>query len=253
MKSNASKSILFILAFFIAIYGARLFYIHIEFQSEILSLAYRYTWWLIPVVIITSYYYGIKNILKELCLDHGIKTGLISAAFFASPMLLGSAILGDLVTNLSLLDLLKLTIIAGFMEELIFRGFLFNQLFNRFGWGFIPAATLNALIFAMGHIYQGNSLGETSGVFIVTLLGAAWFAWLFIEWENNLWLIILLHTFMNLSWTIFDVSDNALGDWLPNLFRLVTIAISIIATIRFRKRRGGLIISKKNLWKNSYQ
>jgi len=51
---------------------------------------------------------------------------------------------------------------------------------------------------------------------------------------------------MNLSWVLFDVSSNALGGIYTNLFRAITIALTIIITIRYHKKRG-LKINRLNL------
>lgn len=58
---------------------------------------------------------------------------------------------------------------------------------------------------------------------------------------------VFLHFQMNLSWTLFDVSDNALGGVIANVFRAVTIALTIFITIRHHKAKG-LQIGKHNLW-----
>jgi len=83
---------------------------------------------------------------------------------------------------------------------------------------------------------------------MVTFTEALWFAWLFIEWEDNLWVPILLHIFMNFSWTLFDVGGNAAEDHVTNIFRVITITLTIGITIIRKKRKkipGG--INKSNL------
>ena len=94
-------------------------------------------------------------------------------------MFLGYAVIGQLSPSWTFLSILGVFAGAA-MEEIVFRGFLFGQLFRKAAWGFIPAVLINAVIFGMGHLYQGNSLGETTGVFFVTLIGGVWFAWLYI-------------------------------------------------------------------------
>ncbi|HPR61515.1 MAG TPA: hypothetical protein PLF35_11245, partial [Prolixibacteraceae bacterium] len=74
----------------------------------------------------------------------------------------------------------------------------------------------------------------------------AWFAWLYVEWENNLWVPIFLHIFMNFSWIFFEVGSNALGGVFINIFRAVTIALTILITILYHKKNG-LKIKKRNL------
>ncbi len=51
---------------------------------------------------------------------------------------------------------------------------------------------------------------------------------------------------MNLSWILFKVSENALGGFYTNSFRIITIALSIIITIYYHKKRG-LKIKRDNL------
>ena len=161
-------------------------------------------------------------------------------------MIVSSAIIGKIGDNLDFGNLLHTTFIAGFFEEYFFRGFLFGILFRKLKWGFIPASILGGVIFGLGHIYQGSTLIETTGIFAITTIGAIWFSWLYVEWEKNLWIPIFLHTLMNLSWILFEVSDNALGGVYTNLFRAITIALTIIITILYHKKRG-LNINRKNL------
>jgi membrane protease YdiL (CAAX protease family) len=136
------------------------------------------------------------------------------------------------------------------MEEYLFRGFLFGILFRKLGWGFVPSSVLGALIFGLGHIYQGSTYMETMGVFFITSIGGVWFAWLYIEWNNNLWVPVFIHILMNLSWALFEISSNSLGGFYANLFRLITIALSIIITIKYNQKKG-LRINSKNLMVNN--
>ena len=165
-------------------------------------------------------------------------------------MLVSSAIIGRISENLNLGDLLHKTVFAGFMEEFLFRGFLFGILFRKLKWGFIPASVLGSVIFGLAHIYQGYSFLGTLGIFFITFMGAAWFSWLFIEWNENLWVPIFLHILMNLSWILFEVSNNALGGIYTNIFRVVTIALTVIATVIYNKRKDRFRINRKNLITN---
>ena len=81
-------------------------------------------------------------------------------------------------------------------------------------------------------------------------MGAGWFAWLFIEWKENLWIPIFLHIFMNLSWVLFEVDNNALGGYVTNIFRIITIALTVIITIIYNKRKDKFSINRKNLITN---
>ncbi len=253
-KSNLFRSIIIILTFLLAAYGNGLLskVTDISITSGAGKVVYFYSWWVIPVIITVGLLFGFRNILKELRIQKGFLTGLVFAFITVLPMFISSAVIGSIDKELTLTDLLHYTVIGGFMEELLFRGFLFGILFRKLNWGFIPASLPGAIIFGLGHLYQASDPVGAFSIFMVTFTGALWFAWLFIEWEENLWVPILLHIFMNLSWTLFNVGENAAGDHVTNIFRVITIALTIAITIIRKKRKkipGG--INKRNLIVNT--
>jgi len=152
------------------------------------------------------------------------------------PMFIGFAILFDFDTELSLNSILVTVVAAAFFEELYFRGFLFGQIFRYTRWGFIPSILLGAILFGLVHLYQGTEPGEIIGIFLITFMGGILFAWTYVEWNYNLWAPIFLHLFMNLSWGLFAVSDNALGGMYANIFRVITITLTIILTLLYKRR-----------------
>jgi len=238
-KKNLFKSTIIIILFFIALYGEKTLKNTVEFSitSSVGKILYFYSWWIIPVALSLGFLFGFKNIFKELRIHRGFLTGLGFAFVTVWPMIISSAFIGKIDRNLTLINLLHYTVIGGFMEEILFRGFLFGTLFRKLKWGFIPASMLGAIFFGIGHLYQSNNITESFGVFFVTFTGALWFAWLFIEWEENLWVPIFLHVFMNLSWTAFNVGGNAAGSSIPNIFRIITIVLTIVITVVYNKRK----------------
>ena len=123
-----------------------------------------------------------------------------------------------------------------------------SQLFRQVKLGFIPSVAINGLIFGLSHLYQAHSLGDSIGIFAITFAGAIWFGWLFVEWEDNLWLPIFVHCFMNLSWDLFSTEKTAMGGLMLNLPRILTIVISVYVTVKLTKRqKGKLRINKTNL------
>ena len=83
---------------------------------------------------------------------------------------------------------------------------------------------------------------------MTTFMGSVFFAWLYVEWNFNLWVPVFLHMLMNLSWFIFSVSDNALGNVSSNLYRGLTIALSIILTLIYKKRKGEkLLVNRETI------
>ena len=108
----------------------------------------------------------------------------------------------------------------GFREEVFYRAFLFGQLFRRARWGFIPAVAVNAGLFGISHLYQAKDVGDSLAVFGITFAGAVWFA-----------------------------SDTAIGGLLLNLPRVLTIALSVIFTIRMIRKRNKRFINRGMLWR----
>lgn len=164
----------------------------------------------------------------------GIRIGLLGAL----PMLLGAGLLARFQITFNLSSIFYGCLLAAVGEEILYRGLLFGQLYRHAGWGFVAAGLANALIFGAGHLYQGQDLASWLGVYAVTFMGGLWFSWLYVEYGYNLWVPLSYHFFMNLSWSLFDVSDNALGSLAPNLFRAATIALSIIMVVRHKRRTG---------------
>ncbi|WP_051203268.1 CPBP family intramembrane glutamic endopeptidase [Hugenholtzia roseola] len=221
-----------------------------------------YGLWFIPPLLVMGFLFGFKNLFVEVGVrakgnegkEEGFVSNFLIAIFFALfctlPMLVSSAVLGRFDGEFSWQGLFFKTLGAALSEEFLFRSFLFGVLFRRAKWGFIPAALLGAVIFGIAHLYQGSTWGELLGIFLVTAMGAGWFAWLFVEWRYNLWIPIFFHTFMNLSWVLFEVSPNALGGGASNIFRGITIALSIILTIHYRRkiRKEALTLKKSSLF-----
>ncbi len=176
-------------------------------------------------------------------------TEALKMAFvFCLPMLVGYAFLSNFSISLTWSGFLLGCLWAAVSEELFFRGFVFGQLFRFAGWGFLAAGGLNALVFGSAHLYQAGDWGSALGIFMVTALGGMWFAWLYIEWDNNLWMPMAMHFFMNLWWTAFEAGQDAAGGLAANLFRAATIAFSIIWTIRMKRQRGLPLVITGKRW-----
>lgn len=202
----------------------------------------------IPIFVATVLINKSTNIFKQLGLSASIVTAIWTSILFALPMFVGGLCFFKFNEHIDVQQLIASTIIAGFMEELYFRGFLFGQLFKQTNWGFIPSIILGAVIFAFGHLYQSQNFGELVGIFWVTFSGAIFFAWLYVEWQYNLWVPIFTHTMMNLSWHLFEVDNAALGDLKANIFRGLTILTAIVFTILYKKKNSQkLIINKQTL------
>lgn len=256
MKYTLKISLLIIACFALYYIGSKQFkdiLLFVNGYTGLPLLSYLLTYLLIGIPIFAGAYFVSKpkSLFDGLGLNGSIWTGLYLGILFTLPMFLGSALIGTIVPDvddLAIRRVIKGTLFAGFFEELYFRAFLFGMIFRKTRIGFIPAVVIGAVVFALGHLYQSDNTTIQWGIFMVTFLGAGYFAWLYVEWNYNLWVPIFLHVCMNASWMIFDVSDNAMGGIYVNIFRLVTIAISILYTVRVKYRKAEpLVVNKSKL------
>ncbi|MEO0469711.1 MAG: CPBP family intramembrane glutamic endopeptidase [Bacteroidota bacterium] len=202
-------------------------------------------------ILLAAFWLFRKDWLTGLGLNQSLLKGAGLALLFTLPMLIGYAIVFPLNQELSFQKIMIGAVFAGFFEELYFRGGLFGFIFRYTKVGFIPAILIGALLFASVHLYQSQDPSVLVGIFLTTFMGAILFAWTFIEWEENLWVPIFLHLFMNFFWMLFSAGENALGGTYANVFRLMTIAAVIIGTISWkRKQKLPLAINRHSLmWK----
>ena len=210
-------------------------------------ISYTLTYFIIGIPIyIGTYLIDPKlNIFKNLGLNHNPIKPFAIALLFSMPMFLGGLLFFEFNPEISIPNLVAGTIVIAIVEEVFYRAFLFGQLFKYTQFGFISSIILGAILFASGHLYQSQDTVELIGIFSVTFMGAVLFAWLYVEWNYNLWIPIFLHALMNLSWHLFEMDETALGGALPNIFRGLTILVAIVFTLLYkRKMNQELIITK---------
>lgn len=201
-----------------------------------------------PLFIGTMVITSPKEFFSTLGLTSNPLKGAVLALLFTLPMFIGYATIFDFA-GFDLNDFLIGGLSAGFFEELYFRAFLFGMIYRFTKFGFFPSIIIGAIWFGSVHLYQSQDFGTLIGIFMTTFMGAILFAWVYSEWKFNLWVPIFMHLFMNFSWMLFDVSDNALGNTWGNVFRYSTIALAIIFTVVYKLRNGKpLEITRNTLW-----
>ena len=102
---------------------------------------------------------------------------------------------------------LLFSISAGVIEEISFRGLLFNRLAPAIG--IFPAAMMNGLMFALFHyptllIGQGFTQILSSRGLMLLCVGTI-FSLAFARWKN-LWLLIIVHSIWNVLTYLFALS-----------------------------------------------
>ena len=113
--------------------------------------------------------------VAELGLDHPPQSCLRFALLATAPMLFVYAIMTRFTVHLSIVALLRTALVSPISEEVLYRGYLFDQLRRRAGLPMWLAVAASAAPFAWGHLYQaeqhGFRVGETLGVLAVTAFG----------------------------------------------------------------------------------
>ncbi len=227
-------------------------YYAIQDIVKIFQLSFPLTYLTVGLpVLIFVYLTNNKKVLEPLGLKSNIIKGIFYSFIFSLPMFLGYGISGNFEISLSQKTFWIGCVFAAFFEEFYYRGFFFGLLFKNTKLGFFLSLFLSAVVFASLHLYQSNEAATLIGIFITTFLGAGLFAWLYVEWNFNLWISIGLHFFMNLSWSMFTVSENAFGGWYANLIRIITIIFAIAGTIYYKKKQGiPLALNRNTLFLN---
>lgn len=190
-----------------------------------------------------------KTLFDSFGLNKSIIKGFLLSLICTLPLFIGYSFVFDFNPKISTDTLLISIVAAGFFEELFFRGFLFGQLFKNSKLGFIPAVFFGAFIFGIIHLYQSTELAESAGIFLITFFGGILFAWVYVEWDYNLWMLIFLHMLMNLSFELFSAGENALGGIYLNIFRTISVTLIIVLTVIYKKRKKiNLLINRNTIW-----
>ncbi len=172
-----------------------------------------------------------KNLLECLGISSRFLRGWAVGLLCCVPMLVCNLIAGHIMFSFEKLFLGA--VFPGLFEELIYRGFLFGILHRYCNWRFIWAALPAAVMFTLGHFYQSNDLVTGLQVFCVTGLGGLFFSWLYMKWDNNLWVPVSFHISMNAIWTLIPIagSTTAAGNVTANIGRLLTVVVAVALTI----------------------
>jgi uncharacterized protein len=194
-----------------------------------------------------AHHVGVKQSFRELGLRAPIGRALVFSFIASLPMLLAFATTSNINPQMSLFSIGVGCFIAPFAEEVLFRGYMFRQLYRRARWGFWLSVAIPSVLFALVHVYQAAGPLELIGILAVTGLGSVVACWVFMRWQDNLWAVFGLHSLMNLWWEVFAVDSTALGGWLANGARLLTVFLAIMLTINKDRIWKPLPIEEQNL------
>jgi uncharacterized protein len=182
------------------------------------------------LAIVIAHRLGLKAAASELGMLKPAGRAFAFAFIATLPMLLAFAMTSGINPKMTVLSIGVGCVLAPFAEEVLFRAFLFRQLYRHGRLGFWISALVPSVLFALGHLYQSSDVTELVGIAAITGLGSLLFCWVFLRWNDNVWPIFALHALMNLWWDIFAVDDTALGGWFANGARLATVVLAIVLT-----------------------
>lgn len=194
----------------------------------------------LPIVVVLLLLNRPKDFFRHLGLDGNFIKGMVSALISTLPLFIAFPVVGDFNGGLTWDKLVRSAVIAAFFEEVIFRGFIFGQLFRYCKIGFWWSVIIPSLLFGSIHLYQGSDPLSSLAAFGVTFIGGLFFSWIYVKWDFNLWCPVGLHFFMNLSWLLFTVEGNsvAAGGLASNIFRVLSVAAAVSLTAAYRYRAG---------------
>lgn len=156
------------------------------------------------------------------------------------PMWLIFALTTPLATGVSLAGVLYLAVLSPFAEEIVFRGFAFRQLYRRASLGFWTSVLLTSAVFSLVHLQKASSVGQVVGIAVITFIGGAFFAWLFVRWDDNLFAPLIVHSLMNLAWQVFSVGESAFAGWLPTVLQASVLAFAVTLTLLVQRSRESI-------------
>ncbi len=160
------------------------------------------------------------------------------AAFVASvPMLVMFALTSRPSSTLAAGPLLMTSVVSPLSEELLFRGYLFLQLYRRAGWSFVAAVLTTAGAFGLAHVgalWGRGSLGQLGGEMGMIAAGGAFYSWLLVSWRDNLWVPIALHGLMNLWCGLFGC-DEQVASLVTNIARILCVGLALVLTFFVRR------------------
>lgn len=173
--------------------------------------------------------------IRELGLRGSILTGMVVGFLATTPMLILPLLGGHIAEELIAVDLLFYCGNWPLAEEVLFRGYAFRQLHRRAGWNLWLAAIVTGVVFGACHLFNASvrqlPLGDQFGTIALISVGGILYAWVFARWDDNLWVPFAVHGLMNLWWNVFELADNPLGNWGPNIMRALTVVLLIALTI----------------------
>lgn len=150
------------------------------------------------------------------------------------PMLL-LGLMSDSFTP-SRIEIMHTALSPGLTEEIFYRAFMFGLLVQVARTPMWTTAVITGVVFGLAHVDLTPAEGETIigqlGPWIgMIALGGFMYAWLYSKSHWNLWVVIALHTGMNLWWDMFALNDTPLGVWGATAARVLCVLLALYLVV----------------------
>ena len=213
--------------------------------SSLSTLSWKAFWTVLCLVgLRLAHHLRTSEALGELGLRAPWLPALGAMLLASIPMLATFALTSKPNPNLSLIPALATGVMAPLTEEILFRGYVFLQLYRRARWSFAGSVGITAGVFGIAHLGSLAGKGSVPQILAevgVVAAGGAFYSWLLVRWRDNLWVPIALHGFMNLWCETFACDENP-GNWRTNAGRGLTVLAAIGITVaRARRAAPGLV------------
>ena len=128
------------------------------------------------------------------------------------------------------------TLLPGITEEIFYRGFAFGLLIQAGRMKLWPAALTTAVVFGLAHLVRSDiremPIWDMMGWLGMISAGGLFFAWIYAKSPWNLWVVIAIHTGMNLWWDIFFNNDiSPLNGWVITIARIIPVGLAVYLVV----------------------
>jgi membrane protease YdiL (CAAX protease family) len=204
----------------------------------------QYALWLVPPLAALLAWHGpsADRLRRELGLAGDGPSGLGWASVAAGPYVVAALLVAS-PGVLTALAVAESALVVAALEGVLFRGFLFGQLFSRAGWGFLPAVAAGPLLIALTG--SGDPAAVPGG-----LVANVFLAWLWLEWDDNLWVSAGFHFWIRWGDAFLLPAAGPSLHWLVQLMQLAAVVWAVALTWGHRRSRGGFRIDRRRLLRN---
>lgn len=204
--------------------------------------------WVLPCVVL------LKVLRRETWRDAWSELGLLHPAWRGIGLMLLATIpmivlpLTSARTRFDVASIASFSILGPLAEEVLYRGFLFQQLWQRARWPGWAAALGSSVVFALAHhrnlderlvlgfLQQdlGTSIAAIGPPTVAAIAGGMLFCWITWRWRS-LWPAIALHGAVNFWWDVSVRPAEAPAAIAQTFALIAAVATTLIFTMKHER------------------